>query len=607
MADRTFDFIIAGAGSAGCVLANRLSADPTISVLLLEAGGPDRGDWRMRMPLAWRDTFMNPRFGWGYCSEPEPHADGRRIPVPRGKVLGGSSSVNGMMYSRGHPADYDEWRALGAAGWSFAEVLPYFRRAEASWRGESLYHGVEGPLTVSRHVTDQVVYPRLIAAAERLGFRHLDDFHGADVEGFSAPEFNVHRGRRASTAARYLRPVRGRSNLVVATCALAHRVLIENGRAFGVEYERNGRIERARADREVILAAGAFNSPQLLLLSGVGPAAELEAAGIRPVHDLPGVGKNLQDHQSVGVVFAASGPITFESQLRLDRLLLAVLRWWLSGTGPCADLPVGAQGFLRIRPDTPGADVQFLVSPVSMLARPWFPGWRKGAGHVFATANVVLHPDTRGEVTLRSADPRDPPRILFNLLGAPRDRETLRYMIRFARRFFATAPACELVSGEFSPGANVESDAELDAYIRRTVATAMHPTSTCAMGVDAMAVVDARLAVRGLEGLRVVDASVMPKIVGGNTNAPVIMIAEKAADLILGRPPLPPAQLPDAARLPDAAWGSGSAPGPDAAQLPGAAREAGSTPPAASATEPGSALLPGSAPVPAAPPETIHS
>ena len=543
MAERAFDYIIVGAGSAGCVLANRLSADPEHSVLLIEAGGPDSGFRRMRMPLAWRDTFMNPRFGWGYLSEPEPHAYGRRIPVPRGKVLGGSSSVNGMMYSRGHPADYDEWRDLGARGWSFAEVLPYFRRAETNWRGESLYHGAEGPLTVARHVTDQVLYPKLIATAAKLGYKHLDDFHGADVEGFSVPDFNVHRGRRASTSVRYLKPAMHRPNLVVVTNALVHRVLFDRDRATGVEYERDGRRERVQADCEVILAAGAFNSPQLLLLSGVGPAAQLEAAGIQPVHDLPGVGKNLQDHQSVGVVFEASGPITFESQLRLDRLMMSVLRWQLFGTGPIADLPVGAQGFLRLRPDTPGADVQFLVSPVSMLARPWFPGWRKGVGHVFAMANVVLHPDTRGEVTLRSADPRDPPRILFNLLGAPRDRETLRHMIGFARQFFATAPASELVRRELIPGAGTESDSDLDVHIRRSVATAMHPTSTCAMGIDALAVVDPHLAVRGLKALRVVDASVMPRIVGGNTNAPVIMIAEKAADLILGRPPLPPASL----------------------------------------------------------------
>jgi len=293
----------------------------------------------------------------------------------------------------------------------------------------------------------------------------------------------------------------------------------------------------------VILAGGAFNSPQLLLLSGIGPAAELRALGIEPRHDLPGVGRNLQDHQSVGALYAARGPITFESQLRFDRLALSALRWQLFGTGPIGDLPVGAQGFFKLDPGAPWPEVQFLVSPVSMQARSWFPGWRKGAGHVFSMANVVLHPRTRGSVTLRSSNPQDPPRILFNLLKAPEDRSTLRSMLRFVRRFFATPPAAELVSHELLPGPALQSDAELDGHLRRAVATAMHPTSTCAMGVDAEAVVDGELKVRGLEGLRVVDASVMPTIVGGNTNAPVIMIAEKAADLLRGREPLPAAVL----------------------------------------------------------------
>ncbi|MGH8149861.1 MAG: GMC family oxidoreductase [Steroidobacteraceae bacterium] len=541
---RAFDYVIVGAGSAGCVLANRLSADPANSVLLLEAGGPEQHYWRMKMPLAWRDTFMDPRVGWGYASEPEPFADDRSIPVPRGKVLGGSSSVNGMMYSRGHAPDYDHWRSLGLPGWSYAEVLPYFRRAEANWRGESLYHGASGPLTVSRHLTDGRLYPRLIATAEKLGYRHLDDFHGPAIEGFSAPDFNVHHGRRASTAARYLRPALGRSNLVVETGALARRILFHGDHAVGLEYGRGTEVIEVHADREVLLAGGAFNSPQLLLLSGVGPASDLEAVGVKPALDMPGVGANLQDHQAAGAIFTARGRITFESQLRLDRLILSVLRWQLFGTGPIADLPVGAQGFLRLRPATPGADIQFLVSPVSMGAHAWFPGWRKGTGHVFSMANVLLHPESRGRVTLRSGDPAAPPRILFNLLEAPADRETLREALKFVRRFFATAPASELVRGEVLPGPAAETDAELDAYIRRSVGTAMHPTSTCAMGTDASAVVDAQLRVRGLGGLRVVDASVMPTIVGGNTNAPVIMIAEKAADMILGRPPLQAAELP---------------------------------------------------------------
>ena len=542
---QSFDYIIVGAGSAGCVLASRLSEDAQISVLLLEAGGEERGHRRMRMPLAWRDTFMDPSLGWGYLSEPEPYADERRIPVPRGKVLGGTSSVNGMMYSRGHAPDYDHWRDLGLPGWSYAEVLPYFRRSESNWRGQTLYHGAAGPLTVSRHLTDEVIYPRLIAAAEKLGYHHLEDFHGAEMVGFSAPDFNVHRGERASTVARYLRPVMSRPNLQVETRAVAHRVLIEHTRASAIEYEQNGQPMRAMAAREVILACGTFNSPQLLLRSGIGPPDELRSVGIEPRHALPGVGKALQDHQSVGVIYAASRPITFESELRLDRLALAVLRWRMFGTGPVADLPVSAQGFLQLRPDSTCPDIQFLVSPVSMAARAWFPGWRTGAGHVFSMANVLLHPQSRGEVTLRSSDPREPPRIRFNLLEAPADRAALRVAIQFARRFFGTSPASELVTRELTPGPEICSDADLDAYLRRSVGTAMHPTSTCAMGTGEQAVVDHELKVRGLGSLRVVDASVMPTIVGGNTNAPTIMIAEKAADLIRGRQPLPPAHLPD--------------------------------------------------------------
>jgi len=496
----------------------------------------------MKMPLAWRDTFNDPALGWGYQSEPEPFANKRSIPVARGKVLGGSSSVNGMMYQRGHRGDYDQWRQSGLPGCSYAEVLPYFNRAETNWRGASLYHGGSGPFTTSRHATDAFIYPRLIETAQKLGYRHLDDFNGAEAEGFSAPDFNTHRGHRASTASRYLRPAMARPNLRVETNALTTRVLLERNRAIGVEYEQNGQLVQAFAEREVILSGGTFNSPQLLMLSGIGPAEELEAVGVRVMHDLPGVGKNLQDHQSLPILYAASGPITFENELRLDRLALHTLRWRLFGTGPVAELPVAAQGFYRSRTDLKWPDVQFLISPVSMAARSWFPGWRKGVGHVFSMANVLLHPVSRGEVTLRSVNPKDPPRILFNLLQAAEDRATFRSMIRFTRKFFSTHPAATLVSEERLPGMAVQSDDEIDAYARSMVGTAMHPTSTCAMGIDAMAVVDANLRVRGLESLRVADAAVMPTIPGGNTNAPTIMIAEKASDLILGRQ-LPPADL----------------------------------------------------------------
>jgi choline dehydrogenase len=536
---KPFDYVIVGAGSAGCVLAARLSEDPRNAVLLLEAGGED-SYWLLHMPLAFPRVFMLPAFNWGYFGEPEPHADNRRIPMPRGKVLGGSSTINGLMYARGDRTDYDGWRQLGLPGWSYAEVLPYFRRAEANFRGESVYHGVSGPMTVAKHVPDAIIYPRIMETARRRGFQILEDFHGASCEGYSTPDFNVHNGRRASTSVRYLRPAIQRPNLTVETRATATRVLIEHGRASGVEYEQGSRLKQVQAAREVILCGGTYNSPQLLLLSGVGPVAEIEAAGVRPVQDLPGVGRNLQDHPSVRIEFIANEGVAFDSKLRFDRMMAAVLQWHLFSTGPAAGLPVSAMGFYKSRPGLPRPDIQTLVSPTAFNAHLWFPLLRKPFGHRIATANVLLRPASRGWVKLRSSDPKAPPRVLLNLLEQPGDLETLRTVVRTTREFFATKPASELIKSEVIPGSSVKTDAEVDAFIRSAVGTAMHPTSTCSMGIGPEAVTDAQLKVHGLEGLRVVDASVMPRIIGGNTNAPTIMLAEKAADMILGRPPLPP-------------------------------------------------------------------
>ena len=537
-----FDFIIVGAGSAGCVLAHRLSADPANRVLLLEAGGQDRHPL-MKMPLAFFPLMLDPKISWPYQTEPEPHANNRVLALPRGKMLGGSSSINGMMYARGHPGDFDQWRQLGLSGWGYAEVLPYFKRAETSWRGESAFHGGSGPLTVApNHTPDPVIGPAIMAAARARGHRVMDDFHAPDPEGFSTPEFNIHRGRRASTAARYLRPAMDRPNLEVHTGALATRILLEQGRAVGVQYVRGGQVQEARAGREVILAGGAYNSPQLLMLSGIGPADELAETGVKAVHDLPGVGRNLQEHPTAGVTFDASGPFAFESQLRFDRIALAVLQWALLGTGPMSRMPVAAMAFLKTREGLELPDVQFLFSPVAMDARVWFPLLRKGSGHILSMAATLSRPESRGWVRLRSADPKDPPRILINLFAEPADLATLRRAIRLIRDFFAEGAAASLVSRERMPGPAAQTDAELDAYMRATSATAHHPTSTCAMGTGEEAVVDAALKVRGIEGLRVADASVMPRIVGANTNAAAIMIGEKASDMILGQS-LPPAEL----------------------------------------------------------------
>ncbi len=542
MASESYDYVIVGAGAGGCVLANRLTEDPSVKVLLLEAGGPDNSLY-MHMPLGWRQIWRGPKHNWNFWSEPEPYADNRRFLAPRGKTLGGSTSINGMLYLRGHSRDYDEWRQLGAEGWSWADVLPYFKKSEGGWRGETDRHGGAGPLGTTAINTKGLHYDAFMASARQAGHHVTEDVNGEDEEGFTPVDIMVKNGRRSSTAVTYLHPAMDRPNLTVQTHALAHKVLMEKGRAVGVQYGQGGQTKTVRADREVILCGGSYNSPQLLLLSGIGPAEEIKAHGIKPVHELKGVGKNLQEHIMTFVQFATKKPVTFQTQLRWDKLAFATLQWLAFKNGMMANQPLTALGFVKSRPDLERPDLEIFCNPVRLDADIWFPLIKPPLQDAFEACPSLLHPMSRGEVTLRSSDPNEAPRILFNFLKEEEDRRAMREGVRIVREMYSQGPLGDMISAEIKPGPDVKSDKELDDYMRASMDLDHHPTSTCVMGADGdvMAVVDPQLRVRGVQGLRVVDASVMPKVIGGHTNAPVVMIAERAADLILGRPVLEPA------------------------------------------------------------------
>lgn len=531
---RSYDYVIVGAGSAGCVLANRLSESGADSVLLIEAGGRD-DDWLFRMPLGFMMTAANPAYDWGYASEPDAKLAGRSLPLPRGRVHGGSSSVNGMIYMRGHASDYDGWRQMGAAGWGYADVLPYFRRMESSWRGASRHHGDSGPLAVTPVRGDHLLTEPIRRSVRAAGFEESDDLSGDRQEGFSPCEVTVdRRGRRASTAAAYLRPALGRPNLTVLSNAQATRVLIEGGRAVGVEYRRDGASGEIRARKEVVLSGGAYNSPQLLMLSGIGPAGQLSEHGIPVIVDSPGVGRDLSEHPLVYMSFAAREPTTFLRALRSDRAALSVLRWALTGKGAFASQITSGVLMLRTRPELERPDIQLVFLPVRLDAKLWHPLVGKRQSHVLSVMVMQLHPESRGNVTLRSADPLDKPRIDLNLLSTPGDFADIRGGIAAVRAIFAQSPLREMVEAEIAPG----EGADLDAFIRHNLKITQHPTGTCRMGEDPEAVVDSALRVKGVEGLRVVDASVMPSVPGANINAAVIMVAERASDLIRGLEPL---------------------------------------------------------------------
>ncbi|MEJ0023505.1 MAG: choline dehydrogenase [Alphaproteobacteria bacterium] len=528
---QSFDYIIVGAGSAGCVLANRLTEDGRNSVLLIEAGGQDNGVFQA-MPLGFMAGMADPETDWGYRTEPEPNLGGRQIPLPRGRVLGGCSTTNGMIYMRGNAADYDEWRDLGCTGWGHADVLPYFRRMETSWREADQYHGAEGPLSVQKVPGKHLLSDTIMKSAVAAGYPRTDDLSGEQQEGVSACEVTIDKhGRRASTSKAYLRPALNRRNFTLISGALVTRVLFEGRRAIGVEYKRGMATERTLAESEVILSGGSYNSPQLLMLSGIGPAAHLQAHGIKLVRDSAGVGQNLSEHPVLYAEFAAY-PVTFLKNLRFDRATLSVLQWAFLGTGPFASQITSAAMMLRTTPELTRPDIQLMFLPIRLDAKIWFPGMGERKEDLFSIMIIQLHPESRGSVELRSADPHDKPKIRLNLLSAERDYAELRRGIAAVRSVFAAEPVANLVTRETKPGADKTSDEALNEFIRSNLQITQHPVGTCSMGTGPGAVVDPSLRVIGVEGLRVADASIMPTVPGGNTNAPVIMIAEKAADLI---------------------------------------------------------------------------
>ena len=543
MSEEIFDYIVVGAGSAGCVMAARLSEDGKANVLLLEAGGRDDHIF-LKMPLAFLKAIPHPKFNWTYWTEPEPHLGGRRMPLPRGRVMGGSGSINGMFVMRGHPKDYDQWAQMGARGWSFADVLPYFRKLEDSWRGEGTYHGTGGPVAIRPIVSPYLLHEEMMATAEAAGFANSDDLAGEQPEGFARGEQSVDaRGRRVSAATAYLGPARGRQNLAIRSGVLVRRVVFEGKKCVGVEIDTPSGPKTIRARREVILSGGAYNSPHLLMLSGVGPAVHLQEHGIAIVHDSSGVGRNLQEHPTASLEWNAKSPVTFLNQLRLDRVALNSIRWALTGKGPMASQVNSCNVVIRTADHLERPDLQIMVNPIRFDAQMWFPGWRKAQEHVFWAGLVQLHPESRGWVELKSADPRDVAAVTLNILAEEADREQMRRAIRTARKIYHTRPMVDLIADERMPGAAAQSDDEIDAFVRETCYVGMHPTSTCTMGTGEASVVDNECRVIGVEGLRVVDASVMPTVPGGNTNIPVIMVAEKAADLIRGKS-LPAAELP---------------------------------------------------------------
>ena len=531
------DFVIVGAGSAGCAMAYRLG-ESGASVLVIEHGGTDAGPF-IQMPAALSYPMNMKRYDWGYLSEPEPHLDGRELVCPRGKVIGGSSSINGMVYVRGHAMDFDHWRDQGADGWGYADVLPYYRRME-TWHdgghgGDTYWRGKEGPMHVSRGPRENPLFAAFVEAGKQAGYEATDDYNGEKQEGFGPMEQTVHAGRRWSAANAYLRPALKRDNVEI-TRALAQRVVIEGGRAVGVEVERGGKLEVIRARREVILAASSINSPKILMLSGIGPAAHLKEHGIEVVADRPGVGGNLQDHLEVYMQMAASQPITLYKHWNLISKAVIGAQWLFTKKGMGASNQFESAAFIRSRAGIPYPDIQYHFLPIAVR----YDGQAAAEGHGFQAHVGPMRSKSRGRVSLRSGNPADNPKILFNYMSHEEDWAEWRRCIRLTREIFEQGAFKPFVKHEIQPGADVQTDDEIDAFVREHAESAYHPCGTCKMGSkdDPDAVVDSEGRVIGVEGLRVADSSIFPRITNGNLNGPSIMVGEKMADHVLGKDPL---------------------------------------------------------------------
>lgn len=539
----SYDYIIVGAGSAGCVLANRLTEDPDTRVLLLEAGGRDPfWAWEIHMPAALAYPMNGTRYNWDFHTEPEPHLGDRVMHCPRGKVLGGSSAINGMVYIRGNALDYDRWAEEDAAlsEWDYSHCLPYFRKANTWEGGANDYHGDEGPLQVSRGVPDSPLYSAFLEATQQAGYPYTDDMNGFQQEGFGPMDRTTGGGIRSSTSMAYLRPVKSRTNLTVLTRATATKLVMDGCKATGVQYRHGSQLHIVNARREVLISSGPIKNPQLLMLSGIGPAEQMREQGIDPVVDLPGVGANLQDHLEIYLQMECNQPVSLYKYYNLLGKAAVGAQWLFTRTGMGTTNHFEVGGFIRSRAGVPHPDLQYHFFPMAVR----YDGQAPNNDHGFQAHVGPMRSQSRGWVKLKSANPDDAPRICFNYMSKEEDWEEFRASIRLTREIFAQEGLSDFAGKELSPGAGLNTDSELNDFLRDAVESAYHPSCTCKMGSDDMAVVDAECRVRGVEGLRIVDSSIMPSIVSGNLNAPTIMIAEKAADIIAGRTPLPASSAP---------------------------------------------------------------